>query len=45
MQRPKMKSLRTDVLIIGGGPAGMISAIYLDKLGISTVVVERQFEI
>ena len=38
-------SIKTDVLIIGGGPAGMISAIYLDQLGISTVLVERQFEI
>ncbi|MEO1437954.1 MAG: FAD-dependent monooxygenase, partial [Bacteroidota bacterium] len=37
--------LHTDVLIIGGGPAGMVSAIYLDLLGIKSVVVERQFEI
>jgi len=35
-------SLVTDVLIIGGGPSGMMSAIYLDKLGISSIVVERQ---
>ena len=35
----------TDVLIIGGGPAGMVSAIYLDLLGISSIVLERQFEI
>ncbi|MEM6964158.1 MAG: FAD-dependent monooxygenase [Bacteroidota bacterium] len=35
----------TDVLIIGGGPAGMVSAIYLDLLGISTIVLERRLEI
>ncbi|MEO0337861.1 MAG: FAD-dependent monooxygenase, partial [Bacteroidota bacterium] len=35
----------TDVLIIGGGPTGMLSAIYLDRLGISSIVVERQPEI
>lgn len=39
------KELSTDVLIIGGGPTGMIAAIYLDLLGISSIVVERQFEI
>ncbi|MCB0547206.1 MAG: FAD-dependent monooxygenase [Phaeodactylibacter sp.] len=35
----------TDVLIIGGGPVGMVSGIYLDKLGISSIIVERQFEL
>jgi 2,4-dichlorophenol 6-monooxygenase len=35
----------TDVLIIGGGPAGMLSAIYLDLLGISSIVLERQFDL
>lgn len=37
--------LTTDILIIGGGPAGMLSAIYLDLLGISTIVLERKLEI
>ena len=39
------KQLTTDVLIIGGGPAGMLSAIYLDLLGISSIVLERKAEI
>ena len=33
------------MLIIGGGPAGMISALYLDLLGIPSILVERQLEI
>ncbi len=35
----------TQVLIIGGGPSGMVSALHLDKLGIQSILVERQFEI
>lgn len=32
---------RTDVLIVGGGPAGLVSALFLSKLGISSIVLER----
>ncbi|MEL6255071.1 MAG: FAD-dependent monooxygenase [Bacteroidota bacterium] len=39
------EQVSTDVLIIGGGPAGMLSAIYLDLFGISSIVLERRFEI
>ena len=39
------KQLTTDVLIVGGGPAGMMSAIYLDILGVSSIVLERKPEI
>lgn len=39
------KEFSTDVLIIGGGPTGMLCAIYLDLWGISSIVTERQFEI
>ena len=39
------KQVSTDVLIIGGGPAGMLSAIYLDCFGISSIVLERRYEI
>lgn len=39
------QQVSTDVLIIGGGPAGMLSAIYLDLLGISSIVLERRDEI
>ncbi|MEM7436781.1 MAG: FAD-dependent monooxygenase [Myxococcota bacterium] len=31
----------TDVLIVGGGPAGMVSALCLAKLGVRSTVVER----
>ncbi|MEO0897736.1 MAG: FAD-dependent monooxygenase [Bacteroidota bacterium] len=40
-----MEPLTTQVLIIGGGPAGMVSALYLSKLGVSSILVERQTEI
>ena len=32
---------RTEVLIIGAGPSGMVSALCLAKLGISSIIVER----
>ncbi len=38
-----MKS--TDVLIVGGGPSGMISALCLAKLGITSIVVERRADL
>ena len=34
--------ISTDVLIIGGGPSGMISSIYLNALGIQNIVLERR---
>jgi len=32
---------KTEVLIIGAGPSGMVSALCLAKLGMSSIVVER----
>lgn len=32
----------TEVLIIGGGPTGMVAALCLDQLGIHSIVLERQ---
>ena len=36
--------LSTQVLIIGAGPVGLLSAIVLDRLGISSVLVERRLD-
>ena len=32
---------KTEVLIIGAGPSGMVSALCLAKLGVSSIVIER----
>ena len=32
-----------DVVIIGAGPAGMVAAGYLEKTGVSALVLEKQF--
>lgn len=37
-----MKTLKTDVAIIGGGPAGMLLSHMLDLSGIRSVVIERK---
>ncbi|MCB9791939.1 MAG: FAD-dependent monooxygenase [Alphaproteobacteria bacterium] len=36
------QTLHTQVLIIGGGPTGMVAALCLDQLGIDCVLIERQ---
>lgn len=36
-----MTSLNTTVLIVGGGPVGLLAGILLDQLGIDFVIVER----
>jgi len=38
-------TLETDVLIVGGGPAGMVSALCLAKLGVESIVIERHTEV
>ena len=37
-----MKTLRTQVAIVGGGPAGLLLARLLGLVGIDTVVLERR---
>lgn len=36
---------RFDVVIIGGGPNGLMAAAYLSRAGLSTLVIERRHEI
>lgn len=36
---------RTDVLVVGGGPVGLLLSILLDRLGVANVVVERRTEV
>ncbi len=36
--------LETDILIVGGGPAGSIAAKYLSKSGIKNTLVQRNFD-
>lgn len=38
-------TVRTDVLIVGGGPAGIVSALCLAARGIASIVVERRAEV
>jgi 2,4-dichlorophenol 6-monooxygenase len=37
-----MRTLRTEVMILGGGPTGLVAALALDRLGVDCVVVERR---
>ncbi len=41
----KTEILKTDVLISGGGPSGMVAALYLSKLGIPNILVEKRKDI
>ncbi|MFN9735146.1 MAG: FAD-dependent monooxygenase [Microcystis sp.] len=34
--------MKTDVVIIGGGPGGLTSSILLEQAGIKSVVVEKE---
>ena len=34
-----------DVVIIGGGPNGLIAGAYLAKAGVKVAVVERRYEV
>lgn len=38
-------NLKCDVLVVGGGPAGLATAITTSKAGLKTIVVERSSEI
>jgi 2-polyprenyl-6-methoxyphenol hydroxylase-like FAD-dependent oxidoreductase len=36
-----MQTLETEVLVIGGGPVGLSTALHLDAQGIDCILVER----
>src|SRR4051812_6318815 len=36
------RAIQTEVLIIGGGPSGMVSALCLAQYGVASVIVERR---
>ena len=40
-----MKALKTDVAVIGGGPAGLAAALEASKLGAKALILERDFEL
>jgi NADPH-dependent 2,4-dienoyl-CoA reductase/sulfur reductase-like enzyme len=40
-----MKTLKTDLAVIGGGPAGLAAALEASKLGAKAVILERDFEL
>ena len=35
------EQLQTEVLVVGGGPSGMVASIALSKLGISNILIEK----
>lgn len=42
MLKGKKEDVKTDLLVIGGGPGGYVAALYAAKKGLNTVLVERE---
>jgi NADPH-dependent 2,4-dienoyl-CoA reductase/sulfur reductase-like enzyme len=40
-----MKTINTDIAVIGGGPAGLAAAIRAGELGANVILIERDFEL
>tara|TARA_B100001142_G_C14348529_1_gene661003 strand:+ start:9147 stop:10388 length:1242 start_codon:yes stop_codon:yes gene_type:complete len=43
MNKSKNKSNSYDIIIVGGGPAGSSAALYAQKLGLKTIILEKSF--
>ncbi|HWN28988.1 MAG TPA: FAD-dependent monooxygenase, partial [Actinomycetospora sp.] len=42
MYPARLTPVRTDVVVVGAGPAGLVLAWLLQRAGVATVVVESQ---
>lgn len=40
-----MKELKSDIVVIGGGPAGLAGALRAGELGANVILIERDFEL
>ena len=43
MNESRSKSNSYDIIIVGGGPAGSSAALYAEKLGLKTIILEKSF--
>lgn len=44
IDEPSHVKLKTSVLVVGGGPVGLLTAFQLSRLGIRCIIAERNLE-